>query len=202
MPRLLFVVFLLFGCTSTAFAQRYASSYSAEYQPEKWVTVPPRVEAPPLFAPDDKVRLIGVTLLLGLPDCIAPGISFHPWTNLVHIDLSLSGLLSLGVRGGVTFDPFDWVVAPTLTFAMGYNGWADLPFSDRSIRFDTTYLNVQAGIEVGRRSRFRIFLRVGYSHLWVDTDYWPSYSGKQATSSTKVEVNVVPSLNLGLTGYL
>ena len=201
MQRLLFALFLLFGCTSLAEAQRYAS-YASESEPEKWVTVPPKREPPSLFEPDEKVRLLGVTLLVGLPDFIAPGISFHPWTNLVHIDLSLSGLLSLGVRGGVTLDPFDWVVAPTLTLAAGYNGWADLPFSERQIRFDTGYINVQAGIEVGRRSRWRIFLRGGYSHLWVDTDYYPSYSGKQATSSTKAQVDLVPSLNLGLTGYL
>jgi hypothetical protein len=188
------------GITSLAFAE---PQYSVPPGGSQWVAVKPKAPAPSIFDPDDQLRLLGATLLFGVPDGIAPGLSFHPWTNLLHIDLSPSGLLSLGFRGGVTLDPFDWVVAPTLTVAGGYNGWADLPFTTgKSIRFQTTYLNVQPGIEVGRRSRFRIFLRLGYSHLWVNTDYWPSYSGKQATSSTKVQLDLFPTFNLGLTGYL
>lgn len=169
----------------------------------RWVAVKPEEPAPSIFEPDEKLRLFGVTLLLGLPDGIAPALSFHPFTNLVHIDIGPSALMSFGVRGSVTLDPLDWIVAPTLTLAAGYNGWADAPFvSGTAVRFTTTYINVQPGIEVGRRSRFRLFLRAGYSHLWVDTDLYPSYSGKQATSSTSVRVGVLPSLNLGLTGYL
>jgi hypothetical protein len=199
MRSLLFTLLLL-GCASPAVAQDLFSSQPPE---GRWVAVKPKGAAPPLFEPDDKLRLFGVTLLVGLPDGIAPALSFHPWTNWVHIDFGPSALMSFGFRGGVTFDPLDWIVAPTLTLSAGYNGWADAPFvSGSAIRFTTTYMNVQAGIEVGRRSRFRLFLRGGYSHLWIDTDYYPSYSGRQATSSTTVRVGVFPSLNLGLTGYL
>lgn len=200
MRSLLISLFVCLGCASTAGAQ---DLFASQPPAGRWVAVKPKQASPPLFEPDDKLRLFGVTLLVGLPDGIAPALSFHPWTNLVHIDLGPSALMSFGFRGGVTFDPLDWIVAPTLTVSAGYNGWADAPFvSGTSVRFTTTYLNVQAGIEVGRRSRFRLFLRGGYSHLWIDTDYYPSYSGKQATSSTSVRIGVLPSLNLGLTGYL
>jgi hypothetical protein len=193
----LFFVLLFAGAAS---AQQ---QYALEPATSHWVPVQPKKAAPALFEPDDKLRLFGFTVLIGLPDGIAPGISFHPWTNLLHIDVSLSGLLSLGFRAGVTVDPFDWIVAPTLTLATGYNGWADAPFvTGKSVRFTTTYVNLEPGIEVGRRSKFRLFLRLGYSHVWIDTDYRPSYSGKQATSSTQVRVGLFPALNFGLTGYL
>ena len=198
--RSLLLSLLLLGCASTAAAQ---DLFASEPPKGRWVAVTARPAIPPLFEPDDKLRLFGVTLLVGLPDGIAPALSFHPWTNLVHIDIGPSALMSFGFRGGVTFDPLDWVVAPTLTVSGGYNGWADAPFvSGAGVRFTTSYLNVQAGIEVGRRSRFRLFLRGGYSHLWIGTDYYPSYSGRQATSPTSVRLGVFPSLNLGLTGYL
>jgi hypothetical protein len=194
------VLGLLLTLAQPAMAQE---RYALEPEEGRWIEVQKKAPAPSMFEPDSELRLIGATFLVGVPDGIAPGISFHPWTNFVHLDLSLSGLLSIGVRGGVTLDPFDWVVAPTLTLAAGYNGMAALPFvSAQSIRFETSYINVQLGIEVGRRSRFRIFLRGGYSHLWINTDYRPSYSGGQVTSPTKVQIDLWPSLNLGVTGYL
>ena len=193
----LFLVLLSAGAASAQ------EKYALEPPTSHWVPVQAKKPAPELFAPDDKVRLFGFTLVVGLPDGIAPGVSFHPWTNLLHIDVSLSGLLSLGFRAGVTVDPFDWVVAPTLTLATGYNGWADAPFvTGKSVRFTTQYINIQPGIEVGRRSKFRLFLRAGYSQVWIDTDYRPTYSGKQATSSVQVSVGLFPAVNLGLTGYL
>jgi hypothetical protein len=193
MRSLIVSLFLLVNAASTASAQT-----------SQWVAVKPKAPLTSIFEPDDKLRLFGVTLLVGLPDGIAPALSFHPWTNLVHIDIGPSALMSLGFRAGVTVDPLDWIVAPTLTLAAGYNGWADAPFvsGNQTIRFTSTYLNIQPGIEVGRRSRFRVFLRLGYSRLWIDTDYYPSYSGRQATSSTSVRVGILPTLNLGLTGYL
>jgi hypothetical protein len=200
MRSLLISLLLCLGCAEAVVAQ---DLFASQPPAGRWVAVKSKPVAPPLFEPDDKLRLFGVTLLVGVPDGIAPALSFHPWTNLVHIDLGPSALMSIGFRGGVTFDPLDWIVAPTLTVSGGYNGWADAPFvSGSSVRFTTTYVNIQAGIEVGRRSRFRLFLRGGYSHLWIDTDYYPSYSGKQATSSTTVRIGFLPSLNLGLTGYL
>jgi hypothetical protein len=200
MRSLISSLLLALSFASTALAQ---DQFALEPPKSTWVAVKPKAPLPPLFEPDDKLRLFGISFLVGLPDGIAPALVFHPWTNLVHIDVGPTALMSIGFRGSVTVDPLDWVVAPTLTVAAGYNGWADAPFvSGTSVRFTTTYLNIQPGIEVGRRSRFRLFLRVGYSRLWIDTDFYPSYSGKQATSSTGVRIGVLPTFNLGLTGYL
>jgi hypothetical protein len=191
---LLLLLVALASRSSSVEAQQWAKT------PEgRWIVVEPRQKLPGVFDADPKVRLFGVTLLAGLPDGIAPGIAFHPGTNIVHVDLALTGLLSLGVRAGVTFDPLDWVLAPTLTVAGGYSAWVKLP-SD-AIYYQLYYVNVQPGLELGRRSRFRVFLRAGFSHFWVAGRHSFKYQGIQATSQPNLRINALPSVNLGLTAY-
>lgn len=165
----------------------------------EWHQVEEQGELPDIFEPDSKVRLFGVTLLGGIPDGIAPGISIHPATNLVHFDVAVTSLLSFGVRAGATIDPFDWVVAPTLTFAGGYSDWAKIPST--STQYHLYYVNIQPGLEVGRRSRFRVFVRAGYSHLWAAGKNQAKFAGLQATSDPSVRINLFPTVNLGVTGY-
>lgn len=194
--RFFILLVVVFACGASSRASAQSMAKSAE---GGWVEVKPRVEPPSVFESDANVRLFGFTLIAGIPDGVAPGISFHPNTNLVHLDLSLSGLLALGVRAGVTFDPFDWVVAPTLTLAGGYNGWTRLP-SD-AIYYKLYYVNIQPGIEVGRRSRFRVFVRAGYSHFWVASRHPYSYQGVQPTSQPSLRISGWPSVSVGLTAY-
>jgi hypothetical protein len=198
MHRSFIVVILLLGCVAHASAQE---PYALDRDKQTWIAVKARPELPSLFEPDSKLRLVGVVLSVGLPGGIAGGVSIHPWTNLVRVELCLSGALSFGFHAGATLDPFDWVVAPTLTLSGGYFGRADFPSATQPTRFETVYLSIQPGIEVGRRSRFRLFLRAGYSHAWFDTDYRPRLSGNQATSATKIQVNLLPSLSLGVSAY-
>ena len=116
-----FALFILVAASSVE-AQRWAK------QPDgNWHAVEEPRELPPILEQDSNVRLFGVTLLAGVPDGVAPGISIHPGTNLVHFDFGIASLLSFGVRGAVTLDPFDWVLAPTLTIAVGYSAWAKIP---------------------------------------------------------------------------
>lgn len=188
------LAFALQAMSSTVAAQRWTKSSDGTWIP---VVAPPA--QPSVFAADDKLRLFGVSLLLGLPEGIAPGVSIHPGTNLVHLDVALTSLLSLGVRGGVTLDPFDWIIAPTLTIAGGYSAWAKLPST--MIRYELVYLNIQPGLEWGRRSRFRVFLRAGYSHFWVTGQSSTEYRGVEATSGPNVRISFWPSVNLGITAY-
>lgn len=165
----------------------------------------PHPEAPSVFEPDDKVRLFGVTLGAGLPDgFLVGGLAFHPWTNALHLDLTgTGGLAGFGIRGGVTLDPFDSVVAPTLTIALGHMFWADIP--RHAGEFDYTYLNVQPGIEVGRRSRFRVFARVGYSRIWASTRgvVRPfNIVGVTFPKQPSFIVDLLPSLSVGVNFYL
>lgn len=152
-----------------------------------------------MFAPDSSLRLVGVSLLTGFPDGIAPAVAIHPGTNLVHLDLGVTGFLSFGVRASATFDPFDWVLAPTLTVAAGYAGKATIPSTEA--QYQLTYLNIQPGLELGRRSVFRIFLRAGYSHFWVAGQSTPAFNGLQSTSPPSAQINFWPSISFGITAF-
>jgi hypothetical protein len=197
LSELPFVLLLLVAVEATASrveAQRWAK------QPDgQWYAVEEQRELPPVFEADSKVRLFGVTLLAGIPDGIAPGISIHPGTNLLHFDVAVTTALSFGVRAGATFDPFDWVLAPTLTVAGGYSAWAKIPSTTTQYRL--YYVNIQPGLELGRRSRFRVFLRAGYSHLWAASRSPATFQGLQATSQPGVRINLFPTVNFGVTGY-
>ena len=167
---------------------------------DEWVVVRPRSEQPSLFEPDTSIRTFGVSLVAGVPSGIAPSLSIHPATNLVHIDIGPSGALAFGVRGGVTVDPFDSIVAPTLTVEGSYFGWADLP-GIRGGRFDVASVGVLAGVEVGRRSRFRIFARAGYAHLWGSTRGLTSRYAV-ALDAPHYTLELLPALEIGLTAFL
>jgi hypothetical protein len=179
--------------SSSVKAQRSAKQADGE-----WYVVEKR-EPTPVFEADSKVRLFGVTLLGGIPDGIASGISVHPATNLLHFDVAVTSLLSFGARAGVTFDPFDWVLAPTLTVTGGYSAWAEIPST--TTQYQLYYVNIQPGLELGRRSRFRVFVRAGYSHLWAGGRSSASFQGLQATSQPSVGIDLFPTVNLGATGY-
>jgi hypothetical protein len=194
LPIALLVLIAVEASASSVSAQRWAKQPNGD-----WYAVEEEPEPAPVFGADSKVRLFGVTLLGGVPDGIAPGISVHPGTNLLHFDLAVTSLLSFGVRAGATLDPFDWVVAPTLTFAGGYSAWAKIPST--TTQYQLYYVNIQPGVEVGRRSLFRVFVRVGFSHLWAAGRSPNTFQGLEATSQPSVRINLFPTVNLGVTGY-
>jgi hypothetical protein len=168
---------------------------------DDWTVVRPRAPQPSLFEPDSTVRTFGVSVIAGIPSGIAPSLSVHPFhSNLLHVDLGPSGALAFGVRGGVTVDPFDWVVAPTLTVEASYFGWADIP-GIQGARFDMASVGVLAGVEIGRRSRWRIFVRGGYAHMWGGTrGLTDRYA--VALDTPRYTLDPLPALELGLTAFL
>lgn len=194
LPIALFLLVAVVASPSRVAAERWAKLPNGD-----WYSVEEQREPPPIFESDSKVRLLGVTLLGGIPDGLAPGISVHPGTNLLHFDLAVTSLLSFGVRAGTTFDPFDWLLAPTLTIAGGYSAWAKIPST--TTHYQLYYVNIQPGLEFGRRSRFRVFLRAGYSHLWAASRSPDTFQGVRATSQPSVRINLFPTVNLGITGY-
>jgi hypothetical protein len=194
LPFALLLFVALEASTSRVEAQRWAKQPDGE-----WHAVDERRELPSVFEADSKVRLLGVTLMGGIPDGIAPGISIHPATNLLHFDVAVTSLLSFGVRAGATIDPFDWVLAPTLTVAAGYSDWAKIPST--TTRYYLYYVNVQPGLELGRRSRFRVFVRAGYSHLWAASRSSATFRGLRAASQPSLGIDLFPTVNLGVTGY-
>jgi hypothetical protein len=190
----LFLLVALQAGASSAEAERWAKQPGGE-----WHAVEERGELPSVFEADSKVRLFGVTLFGGLPDGVVSGISIHPGTNLLRFDIAVTSLLSFGVRAGATFDPFDWVLAPTLTVAGGYSAWAKIPSTEP--QYQLYYLNIQPGLELGRRSRFRVFVRAGYSHLWAASRSPATFQGVRVTSQPRLRIDVFPTVNLGVTAY-
>lgn len=182
-----------------------AAAQQTTFVRSQWVEVGARKEQPSLFAEDTAVRRVGVTLLVGVPEGLAPQLSIHPFdSNMLHVDIGPSGALSLGFRGGVTWDPLDWVLAPTLTVSGGYHSLAEVP-GTQDVRFSAAYLNIQPGLELGRRSRFRIMLRVGYTRLWVNTQGLDTKAAKKyqvTIDAPRIILDVFPSVTLGLTAYL
>src|SRR4051794_2916217 len=87
LPVALLLLALLGGSASRAEAQRWAKQPDGE-----WHAVEEEREPARVFEADSKVRLLGVTLLGGIPDGIAPGISVHPGTNLLHFDVAVTSL--------------------------------------------------------------------------------------------------------------
>lgn len=179
-----------------------ASAQTLSKTPEStWKEVRPAPPLPSITAPDTKLRLLGVVLSVGFPEGIGPGISLHPGTNALHVDIAFTSLVSFGWRAGVTFDPFDWVLAPTLTLAGGHVVKGDIPKLEG--RYGFNYVNLQLGLEYGRRSRFRLYLRGGYSHLWVQTD--KLVDGQTFNGATihnpSIEINLLPSVNAGVNAY-
>lgn len=189
-----FVLVLLVATVSGAEAQRWAKQPDGD-----WYPVEEQAALPSVFETDSEVRLFGVTLLGGIPEGIAPGISIHPGTNLLHFDVAVTSLLSFGVRAGATFDPFDWLLAPTLTVAGGYSAWARIPST--KTQYQLYYVNIQPGLEFGRRSRFRVFVRAGYSHLWAASRNPARFQGLRTASQPRVRIDLFPTVNLGVTGY-
>jgi hypothetical protein len=196
MKFLLAVLFALHLCKGVE-AQTYTSNPDVPH----WQKVEKRVPLPSLLEEDDKVRTFGINLDIGVPDGISPGISIHPGTNVLHLDLAVSSILSIGVRGGVTLDPFDWVIAPTLTVTGGHNFKAKIP--DMTGMFDYSYVSTQLGLEFGRRSRFRVYLRGGYSRLWANT-YNASGQFKLVgvtVTEPHVTADLLPSVSAGINAF-
>jgi hypothetical protein len=182
-----------------------AAQEQPTYVRSSWVQVRPRAEQPSIFAEDTKVRTLGVSLLVGLPEGVVPMLSVHPFdTNALHVDVGPSGALAFGFRGGVTWDPLDWVLAPTLTVAGGYHFPGEIP-GTQNATFSAAYFTVQPGLEIGRRSRFRILLRVGYSRLWVQTH---GLENKLSTKygvtidAPRITLDLLPTLTLGISAFL
>ena len=194
-----------FALLCLAWTHGAAAQEQLTYTRSSWVQVQARPGQPSIFEEDTKVRRLGVSLLVGIPEGVVPSFSVHPFdTNALHFDLGPSGALALGFRGGVTWDPLDWVVAPTLTVSGGYHATAELPGVENA-RFNAAYLNIQPGLEIGRRSRFRIVARVGYSRIWVHTQ------GLEAKVATKygvtidapsVTLDLFPSITMGISAFL
>jgi hypothetical protein len=112
-------------------------------------------------------RAFGLTMDVGVPDGAAVGVVVRPKFDWVRLGASAThNGIAPGVRLGVTIDPVDYPLAPTLTVEGGHYWEGKLPTLKDSPSIGYNYANFHVGLEVGSRASFRFFLRGGAS--WVD----------------------------------
>ncbi|HEY4012149.1 MAG TPA: hypothetical protein VGM06_02325 [Polyangiaceae bacterium] len=134
-----------------------ASSPSAATQVDK---------APAAASP--RHRTFGMTMDVGVPDGAALGIVVRPRFDWLRIAGAVThNGIAPGVRFGVTLDPIDFPIAPTLTVEGGHYWQGTIPGISESPTVGYNYANIHLGLEIGSRSNFRFFLRGGVSYLDV-----------------------------------
>ncbi len=116
---------------------------------------------------DDKLRL-GFGMDVGVPDGAAVGIVASPWLPWLKVEgAGTYNYISEGMRGSVTLDPFKSPISLTLTGDLGGYFPGSIPGVNKSPTFGYVYENALLGLEVGKRTGFRFFLRGGVSHADV-----------------------------------
>jgi hypothetical protein len=155
---------------------------------------------------EDRHRWVGVQFDLGVPDGAALGVVVRPKVNWLRLNLSgtYNGLAP-GLRGGFTFDPIKFPIAPTLTLEGGkaFNG--NIPGHHDLPSFGYDYLNLHLGMEFGNRDRWRLFLQAGPTWMHITTSNFASVLGSNEADLTvgnpTANVALVPTAKLGFAIY-
>jgi hypothetical protein len=117
----------------------------------------------------------GLAAGAGVPGGAALAGVFRPWPFL-RGEAGLNwNYVGFGVRGGVSYIPFEWGVTPTLNLEGGHffsgdassfvgNDRPGVQLLLRDVRED--FVTASVGLEVGSQQRFVFFLRLGMSWIW------------------------------------
>lgn len=120
-------------------------------------------------------RRFGLIIDAGVPTGAGLAAMFRPW-RFVRVEGGLNyDYVSFGLRGGLTFIPFEWAVTPTAHVEGGhfFEGDASSFTSDASAKIllghvPENYLSASLGLELGSQQRFVFFLRFGLSWIWSE----------------------------------
>jgi hypothetical protein len=153
-------------------------------------------------APAPRNRFIGLSTDVGLPDGLALGVSVRPWPWLRLGVSATYNALAPGLRAGFTVDPLPTVVAPTFTFEGGHAFGGRLPGVRTMPSVSYDYVNLHLGLEFGRRSSFRVFLRGGASWVALGANGTENSGIASATlSNLSYHGWLVPSAKAGFSLY-
>jgi len=136
--------------------------------------------ARPEGAPEAPDPQFGVALTLGVPDGAVLAGVWSPWHGLL-LDAGFAYTLSPGIVAGVTFQPFQWVVVPSIRAEYGHyfttdvgekiKTWASVPpelqpFIDQA---SYSWWSGLLGVAFGSRQGFTFRLEggVGWLTLYV-----------------------------------
>ncbi len=153
-------------------------------------------------------RWVGIQFDLGVPDGAAFGLVFRPYVDWLrlHVSGTYNGL-SGGVRGGLTLDPINFPMAPTLTVEGGHSFEGKFPGITNMPAFGYDYVNLHLGLEFGKRDVWRFFFQGGPTWMHVTSSDFQTGSGSGSGSGSTTTGNptmsgwVCPSLKFGFTVY-
>lgn len=144
-------------------------------------------------APSRPHHTFGMTMDVGLPDGAALGLVVRPKFDWLRLGAAVThNGMGPGVRLGVTLDPVQYSVGPTLTVEGGHCFAGTVPGIQGSPSIGYDYANFHLGLEFGNRASFRFFIRGGAS--------WVNMSGAQAQNS--VINNGSTIMNPSYTGWV
>jgi hypothetical protein len=127
----------------------------------------PQTDKAPTASPP-RHRTFGMTMDVGVPDGAALGLVVRPRFDWLRIAGAVThNGIAPGLRLGVTVDPIDFPIAPTLTVEGGHYWQGTIPGVSDSPTVGYNYANIHLGLEIGSRSAFRFFLRGGVSYVDV-----------------------------------
>ncbi len=161
--------------------------------------------------------MLGLALDGGFPDGVALAALYRPVRPL-RVDAGLTyNMIGFGVRGGATFVPFRWSLAPVLRAEYGHAFAGDAtglvgrftaltPAEQillRSVSYD--YASAQLGLEIGASDRLVFFVRGGLAWFWTtlqDFQAAAQAANPSVTSASDPKVSgTVPTATLGLLFY-
>jgi hypothetical protein len=141
-----------------------------------------------------RYRWLGLQADVGVPDGAGIGVAVRPGITWARLEASYTySVVASGVRGGVTLDPFDAIIAPTITVEGGETFNGELPGSwvglSNNPRLNYEYVNVHLGLELGRRDSWRIFIRGGATRVHAEAADLRAANGTTTTTVDRLEAN-------------
>jgi hypothetical protein len=159
----------------------------------------------------------GLLMDAGVPSGAGLAAMFRPW-QMLRVEGGLNyNYVSFGLRGGLTFIPFEWAVTPTVHVEGGhfFTGDASSFTSDASAKIllshvPEEYLSGSLGLEFGSQQRFVFFLRAGLSWIWSEASNVAqavnasnTTGGATAKSAANIPLLLqVPTVTVGALLYL
>ncbi|HYZ90163.1 MAG TPA: hypothetical protein VE620_12765 [Myxococcales bacterium] len=185
----------------------------------------PAAQAAPVVAPESKPHSswyslydgnhFGLLIDAGVPTGAGISAMFRPW-QLVRIEGGVNyNYLSFGLRGGVTFIPFEFAVTPTLHVEGGhmFDGDASRFVSDPGVKIllghvPENYLSTSLGLEFGSQQRSVFFIRAGMSWIFTEaSNVAASVNTSTGGSTLKSAANMpillqIPTITVGYTLFI
>jgi len=162
---------------------------------------------------------LGALVDAGLPDGLGVSFVWRPFSLLRVQAGALTNTASAGVRGAVTFVPFTWYVAPSLTLEGGHLAEGDInglvldALSGPKVpkygftRMSYDFYGAQVGLEVGLPNRILLLVQGGLSRvnasLGTSTQSVATASGTARLDAGTIKIGAtLPSAKIGLLVFL